>query len=90
MWSSTLSYRTIILCCKQGSQSELFSNFFSEKIDKLLSDLQCFNTIDRPTDEKRCFTDCIHVLDPTINADITEIYGTTDKTCVLDPLPVIS
>ena len=54
---------------------ELFSHFFSEKIDKLLSGLQCFNTIDRPTDEKRCFTDCI------------AICGTTDKTCVLVPLP---
>ena len=28
---------------------ELFSHFFSEKIDKLLSGLQCLNTIDRPT-----------------------------------------
>ena len=67
---------------------ELFSHLFSEKIDKLLSGLQCSNTIDRPTDEKRCFTDCIHVFDPTTNAEITEICGTTDKTCVLDHLPV--
>ena len=66
---------------------ELFSHFFSEKIDKLLLGLQCFNTFDRPTDEKRCFTDCIHVFDPTTNAEITAICGTTDKTCVLDPLP---
>ena len=61
--------------------SELFSHFFSEKIDKLLSSLQCFNTIDRPTDETRCFTDCVHVFDPTATC------GSTDKTCVLDPLP---
>ena len=66
--------------------SELFSHFFSEKIDKLLSGLQCFNTIDRPTYEKRCSTDCIHVFDPTTNAEITVICGITDKTCVLDPL----
>ena len=66
---------------------ELFSHFFSEKIDKLLSGLQCFNTIDRSTDEKRCFTDCIHVFDPTTNTKITAICGTTDKTCVLDHLP---
>ena len=65
---------------------EIFSHFFSEKIDKLLSGLQCFNSIDRPT-EKRCFTDCIHVFDPTTNAEITTICGTTDKTCVLDFLP---
>ena len=66
---------------------ELFSHFFSEKIDKLLSGLQCFNTIDKPTDEKRCFTDYIHVFALTTNAEITAICGTTDKTCVLDPLP---
>ena len=66
---------------------ELFSHFFSEKIDKLLSGLQCFNTIEKPTVEKRCFTDCIHVFDPTTNAEITAICGTTDKTCVLDHMP---
>ena len=69
---------------------ELFSHFFSEKIDKLLSGLQCLNTIEIPTYKKRCFTDCIHVSDPTTNAEITAICGTTDKTCVLDPLPLIS
>ena len=79
--------KKIILCCQQGSQCQLFSHFFSETIEKLLSGLQCFNTIDRSTDEKRCFTDCIHVFDPTTNADITVICGTTDKTGVLDPLP---
>ena len=62
---------------------ELFSHFFSEKVDKLMSG---FNTIDGPTDEKPCFTDCIHVFDPTANAEITAICGATDKTCVLDPL----
>ena len=69
----------------QGCEQIL--HFFSEKIDKLMSGLQCFNTIDRPTDEKRCFTGCIHVFDPTTNVEITAIYGTTDKTYVLDPLP---
>ena len=58
-----------------AQECELFSHFFSEKIDKFLSGLQCFNTIDRPTDEKCCFTDCI------------AICGATDKTCVLVPLP---
>jgi len=58
-----------------------------KKIDKFMSVLQCFNTIDRPTNEKRCFNECIYVFDPTTNADVTAICGTTDKTCVLDPLP---
>ena len=29
---------------------------------------------------------CIHVFDPTTNSEITAIYGTSDKTCVMDPL----
>ena len=66
---------------------ELFSHLFSEKIDKLLSGLQCFNTIDRPTDETFSFTDCTHVFDPNTNAEITAICGTTDKICVFGPLP---
>ena len=43
----------------------------------------------KPKDEKRCFTDCIYVLDPITNAEIQIFCGTTDKTCVLDPLPAI-
>ena len=38
---------------------ELLSRFFRGKIDNLLLGLQCFNDIDRPSDESRYFTDCI-------------------------------
>ena len=73
-----------LLSTAQGC--ELFTHFSSEKINKLMSGLQCFNTVNRPTDEKR-FTDCTHVFDPTTNAEITANCGTTDKTCILDILP---
>ena len=44
---------------------ELISRFFRGKIDNLLSGLQCFNDVDWPSDESRCFTDCIGVFDRT-------------------------
>ena len=66
---------------------ELFSRFFHGKIDNLLSGLQCFNDIDRSSDERRCFTDCIDVFDRTKNTEITTIGSAGNKTCVLDPLP---
>ena len=56
---------------------ELLSRFFRGKTDNLLSGRQCFNVIDRPSDERRCFTDCIDVFDPTTNTEITPIYSTT-------------
>ena len=59
---------------------------FSGKIDNLLSGLQCFNNIDRASDERRCFTDCIDVFDRTTNTEITAICSATKKTCVLYPL----
>ena len=49
---------------------ELFSRFFRGKIDNLLSGLQCFNNIDRPSDERRCFTDCIDVFDRTTSTEL--------------------
>ena len=66
---------------------ELFSRFFRGKIDNLLSGLQSFNDIDRPSEERRCFTDCIDVFDRTTYTEITAICKATKKTCVLDPLP---
>ena len=57
------------------------------KIDNLLSGLQCLNEIYRPSDERRCFTDCIYVFDRTTSTEITTICCATKKTCVLDPLP---
>ena len=66
---------------------ELFSRFFRGKIDNLLSGLQSFNDIDRPSDERRCFTDCIDVFDRITYIEITAICNATKKTCVLDPLP---
>ena len=66
---------------------ELFSRFFRGKIDNLPSALQCFNDIDRLSDERRCFTDCIGVFDRTTSTEITAICCATNKTCVLDPLP---
>ena len=67
---------------------ELFSHFFSKKIDKLLSGLQCFNTIDRPTDEKRCFTDlCPCVRSNYERRDHRDLWYYWQKTCILDPLP---
>ena len=66
---------------------ELFSRFFRGKIDNLLSGMQCLNDTDRPSDERRCFTDCIDVFDRTTNTEITAICTATKKTCVLDPLP---
>ena len=68
-------------------ECELFSRYFRGKIDNLLSGLQYFNDIDRPSDEIRCFTDCIDVFDQTTNTEITAIYSATKKTCVVDPLP---
>ena len=65
---------------------ELFSRFFREKSDNLLSGLQCFNDIDRPSDE-RSFTDCIDVFDRTTSTEITAICCATNKVCMLDPLP---
>ena len=49
--------------------------------------MQCFNDTDRPSDERRCFTDCIDVFDRTTKTEITAICTATKKTCVLDPLP---
>ena len=49
--------------------------------------LQYFNDFDWPSDEIRCFTDCIDVFDQTTNTEITAICSATKKTCVLDPLP---
>ncbi|KAK2179264.1 hypothetical protein NP493_502g02045 [Ridgeia piscesae] len=59
---------------------ELFSRFFRGKIDNLLPGLQCFNDFDRPSDEKRCFTDCIDVFDRTTSTEITAICCATKKT----------
>ena len=70
-----------------AQECELFSRFFRGKIDNLLSGLQYFNDIDRPSDEIRCFTDCFDVFDRTTNTEITAICSATKKTCVLDPLP---
>ena len=71
-----------------AQECELFSRFFRGKIDNLLSGLQYINDIDRPSDEIRCFTDCIDVFDRTTNTEITAICSATKKTtCVLDPLP---
>ena len=70
-----------------AQECELFSRFFRGKIDNFLSGLQYFNDIDRPSDEIRCFTDCIGVFDRTTNTEITAICSATKKTCVLDPLP---
>ena len=58
-----------------------------EKIDSLLSSLQCFNDIDRPSHERRCFAEYIDVFDRTTNTEITAICSANKKTCVLDPLP---
>ena len=57
-------------------------------VNKSTNSCRVFNNIDRSTDENRCFTECIHVIDQNTNAEITAICGTTDKTCVLEPLPV--
>ncbi|KAK2173108.1 hypothetical protein NP493_903g00016 [Ridgeia piscesae] len=62
----------------QGCQ--LFSRFFRGKIDNLISGLQCLNDIDRPSDERRCFTDCIDVFDRTTSTEITAICCATKKT----------
>ena len=70
-----------------AQECELFSRYFRGKIDNLLSGLQYFNDIDRPSDEIRSFTDCIDVFDQTTNTEITAICSATKKTCVLDPLP---
>ena len=70
-----------------AQECELFSRFFRGKIDNPLSGLQCFNDIDRPSDERRCFTDCIDVFDRTTDTEITAICSATKKTCVLDHLP---
>ena len=45
---------------------EIFSRFIRGKIDNVLSGLQWFNDVDRPSDERRCFTDCIDVFDRLI------------------------
>ena len=50
-----------------AQECELFSRYFRGKIDNLLSGLQYFNDIDRPSDEIRYFTDCIDVFDQTTN-----------------------
>ena len=70
-----------------AQECELFSRYFRGKIYNLLSGLQYFNDIDRPSDEIRCFTDCIDVFDQTTNTEITAICSATKKTCVLGPLP---
>ena len=70
-----------------AQECELLSRYFRGKIDNLLSGLQYFNDIDRPSDEIRCFTDCIDEFDQTTNTEITAICSATKKTCVLDPLP---
>ena len=70
-----------------AQECELFSRFFRGKIDILLSGLQCFNDINRASDERRCFTYCIDVFDRTTSTDIKAICSATKKTCVLDPLP---
>ena len=64
-----------------AEECELFSRFFRGKIDNLLSGLQYFNDIDRPSGERRCFTDCIDVFDRTTNTEITAICSATKKTC---------
>ena len=64
-----------------AQECELFSRYFRGKIDNLDID------IDRPSDEIRCFTDCIDVFDQTTNTEITAICSATKKTCVLGPLP---
>ena len=66
---------------------EQFFRYFRGNIDNLLSGLQYFNDIDRPSDEIRCFTDCIDVFDQTTNTEITAICSAIKKTWVLDPLP---
>ena len=63
------------------------SRFFRGKIDNLLSGMRCFNDIDRPSDEIRCFTGCIDVFSRTTSTEIATICCATKKTCVLDPLP---
>ncbi|KAK2160826.1 hypothetical protein NP493_1625g00012 [Ridgeia piscesae] len=63
-----------------AQECELFSRYFRGKIDNLLSGLQYFNDIDRPSDEIRCFTDCIDVFDQTTNTEITAICSATKKT----------
>ena len=70
-----------------AQECELSSRFFRGKIDNLLSGLQYFNDIDRPSDEIRCLADCIDVFDRTTNTEITAICSATKKTCMLDPLP---
>ena len=64
-----------------AQECELFSRFFRGKIDNLLSGLQCFNDIDRPSDERRCFTYCIDLFDRTTSTAITAICCATKKTC---------
>ena len=49
--------------------------------------MHCFNVIDRPTEERRSFANCVDVFDRTTNTEITVICSATNKTCVLDPLP---
>ena len=60
-----------------AQECELFSRFFRGKIDNLLSGLQYFNDIDRPSDEIRR---CIDVFDRTTNTYITAICNATKKT----------
>ncbi|KAK2159308.1 hypothetical protein NP493_1729g00011 [Ridgeia piscesae] len=62
-----------------AQECELFSRYFRGKIDNLLSGLQYFNDIDRPSDEICCFTDCIDVFDQTTNTEITAICIATKK-----------
>ena len=50
-----------------AQECELFSRYFRGKTDNLLSGLQYFNDVDMPSDEIRCFTDCIDVFDQTTN-----------------------
>ena len=54
-----------------AQECELFSRYFLGKIDNLLSSLQYLNDIDRPSDEIRCFTDCI-VWDPLPANQLTD------------------
>ena len=79
---STGTPQGCVLSPQEAQECELFSRFFRGKIDNLLSDLQCFTYNDRPSDERRCFTDCIDVFDRTTNTEIIAICSASKKTCV--------
>ena len=73
--------------CSMKEGCYTLSRFFQDKFDKLLTNLHCHTAVDPAADETPCFTDSIHVFEPTTMAEITTISGTTDKTCTLDHLP---